>query len=376
MGVSDRLVAGSETYPDLRKIQNIVTTCFNIRDSHTMSFLKQLEEKKNALKKAEVSRKENTGPQEMIMKETEDFYRMLKETYFEAYYDQIEEFTFKSVILPMTIDDTKALMDAYTKFMDGIDKDVDLSVVDAKIDEGIRLIREKANKECKVFVRLSSRSPKDAIYHLESFPTLIQEKLSGFENGREDLYSKLHAFYMASTEIMGVSSGREATDLMRRSDRIQGDMEEAIKNSEPMNLIIREFVNFPVKNELRGFVHKGVFTALTQYNNLAYFPEHIESKAEVEEKVKSFVKVFIKAMESVLDSFVMDIVIDDAGKVWVVEVNPFGEMAGSCLFEWSRDRAILMGREPFQFRIVDEPPPLGLIKTEVDPRVLEVLEIH
>ena len=270
-----------------------------------MSFLKQLEEKKNALKKAEVSRKENTGPQEMIMKETEDFYRMLKETYFEAYYDQIEEFTFKSVILPMTIDDTKALMDAYTKFMDGTDKDVDLSVVDAKIDEGIRLIREKAkNKECKVFVRLSSRSPKDAIYHLESFPSLIQEKLSGFENGREDLYSKLHAFYMASTEIMAVSSGREATDLMRRSDRIQGDMEEAIKNSEPMNLIIREFVNFPVKNELRGFVHKGVFTALTQYNNLAYFPEHIESKAEVEEKVKSFVKVFIKAMESVLDSFV------------------------------------------------------------------------
>merc|ERR1712037_857961 len=372
---SIRLVAGSETYPDLRKIQNIVTTCFNIRDSHTMSFLKQLEEKKNALKKAEVSRKENTGPQEMIMKETKDFYRMLKETYFEAYYDQIEEFTFKSVILPMTIDDTKALMDAYTKFMDGTDKDVDLSVVDAKIDEGIRLIREKANK-CKVFVRLSSRSPKDAIYHLESFPSLIQEKLSGFENGREDLYSKLHAFYMASTEIMAVSSGRGATDLMRRSDRIQGDMGEAIKNSEPMNLIIREFVNFPVKNELRGFVHKGVFTALTQYNNLAYFPEHIESKAEVEEKVKSFVKVFIKAMESVLDSFVMDIVIDDAGKVWVVEVNPFGEMAGSCLFEWSRDRAILIGREPFQFRIVDEPPPLGLIKTEVDPRVLEVLGIH
>merc|ERR1712233_293351 len=80
-------------------------------DSHTMSFLKQLEEKKNALKKTEVSRKENTGPQEMIMKETEDYYRMLKETYFEAYYDRIEEYTFKSVIIPMTIDDTKALMD-------------------------------------------------------------------------------------------------------------------------------------------------------------------------------------------------------------------------------------------------------------------------
>merc|ERR1712226_978115 len=120
----------------------------------TMSFLKQLEE--------------------MIMKESEDYYRMMKETYFEAYYDQIEDFTFKSVILPMTLEDTQALMDAYTMYMDGTDKEVDLSVVDAKIDKGIALIREKAKKDCKVFVRLSSRSPKDAIYHLESFPNLIQ----------------------------------------------------------------------------------------------------------------------------------------------------------------------------------------------------------
>ena len=124
---------------------------------------------------------------------------------------------------------------------------------------------------------------------------------------------------------------------MRRSTRIQGTLEEAIKNSEPMNLIVREFVHFPVKNELRGFVYNGVLTALTQYNNLAYFPEHKEGKAEVEEKVKSFVKVFIKAMEPVLDSFVMDLVVDDGGKVWVVEINPFGEAAAGCLYAWLID---------------------------------------
>ena len=301
-----------------------------------MSLLKQLEEKKNALKKAEISeRKGNPELKEMIMRETEDYYRMMKETYFEAYYDQIEEFTFKSVILPMTLEDTKVLMEAYKKFMDGTDKDFDLSVVSAKIDEGITQIREKAKKDCKVFVRLSSQSPKDAIFHMESFPSLIQEKLASFEKGiREDLCSKLHALYMASTEILAVANGREAGELMRRSTRIQGTLEEAIKNSEPMNLIVREFVHFPVKNELRGFVYKGVFTALTQYNNLAYFPEHKEGKPEVEEKVKSSVKVFIKAMEPVLDSFVMDLVVDDGGKVWVVEINPFGEVAAGFLYAW------------------------------------------
>ena len=55
-----------------------------------MSFIKQLEEKKNALKKTEVSIKENAVPDEMIMTEAEDYRRMMKETYFEAYYDRIE----------------------------------------------------------------------------------------------------------------------------------------------------------------------------------------------------------------------------------------------------------------------------------------------
>ena len=180
---------------------------------------------------------------------------------------------------------------------------------------------------------------------------------------------------MASVEVLAVSLGKDAVELMRRSARIQGDLEDSLKSGQPMNLIIREFVNFPVKSELRGFVYQGVFTALTQYNKLAYFPENIESKADIEEKVTSFVKVFIKAMESVLDSFVMDIVIDEAGKVWVVEVNLFGEVADPCLFHWDTDRAILMGKEPFQFRIVEATPSLSLVKSRVDPKVLAVLGI-
>ena len=73
-----------------------------------MSFLKQLEEKKIALKRAEVSIKENAVPDEMIMTEAEDYRRMMKETYFEANYHRIEEFTFKSVIVPMTLEETNS----------------------------------------------------------------------------------------------------------------------------------------------------------------------------------------------------------------------------------------------------------------------------
>ena len=93
-----------------------------------------------------------------------------------------------------------------------------------------------------------------------------------------------------------------------------------------------------LQNELRGFVHEGVFTALTQYNNLICFPGQVEIKTEVESKVKAFMGDILVAMSGQLESFVADIVVNEAGQVWLVEVNPFGELAGSCLFGWSKDR--------------------------------------
>ena len=57
-----------------------------------------------------------------------------------------------------------------------------------------------------------------------------------------------------------------------------------------------------------------------------------------------------------------------------MELNPFGELAGGCLFGWSGgDRAVLTGAAPFEFRVVERPPSLGLVRCEVDPRVLGVI---
>ena len=61
-----------------------------------------------------------------------------------------------------------------------------------------------------------------------------------------------------------VSTGLATCELLRKSNRIQGDLKTCLEREETMNLIIRQFVQFPVKNELRGFVYNGVFTVLTQ----------------------------------------------------------------------------------------------------------------
>ena len=148
-----------------------------------------------------------------------------------------------------------------------------------------------------------------------------------------------------------------------------------LDHNEPMNMIVREFVRFPVMNELRGFVHEKKLTALSQYNNLVHFPQHRHNKQVVEEAVRETMEEVIGAMEDTLESFIVDLVLDEAGRVWVVEVNPFGEMAGSCLFSWSLDREVLMGRKPFQFRIVEEEQTVGRLKAELDKRVADILGI-
>ena len=153
-----------------------------------------------------------------------------------------------------------------------------MSKIEKKVNESIAAIRELTKTDCKVFIRLSSRSPKDAIYYLDQFPKLMQEKLEELEN-KEDISGKMHAFYMASTEgktqtkkyfyllvclanlnvliiltlylsgltVLAITSGAEAVDLLRKSDRIVSDLEHCLELGEPMNLIVRQFVKFPVK---------------------------------------------------------------------------------------------------------------------------------
>ena len=107
----------------------------------------------------------------------------MKETNFENYYDLIKDFSFKSVIINLTIDEIQNLHEQNVKFGNE-PSDISetsfpsLKSIEDKINEGIDSIRERiANPSAKCFLRLSTRSPKDAIFHLKTFPDLYSKKL-------------------------------------------------------------------------------------------------------------------------------------------------------------------------------------------------------
>lgn len=123
------------------------------------------------------------------------------------------------------------------------------------------------------FVRLSSRSPKDAPLTLASFTSALQSELENVKKMEEEVNhfstpqnQKLHALYRASTYSMKCNSPQDAVELLIRSARIQDDIQQFINSNitSEFNIVLREFRTFDPDLEFRGFVYKKKLTGLTQ----------------------------------------------------------------------------------------------------------------
>jgi len=97
----------------------------------------------------------------------------------------------------------------------------------------------------------------------------VQHKSSALHR----MNTRLRAMYRASTFCLGVESGFDSVRLLIESQRIREDLKQFITESiEEFNVVIREFCKFDPQMEFRAFVNEGKLTALTQYNDLCYFP--------------------------------------------------------------------------------------------------------
>eukprot|EP01130_Rhizamoeba_saxonica_P005618 TRINITY_DN2240_c0_g1_i2.p1 TRINITY_DN2240_c0_g1~~TRINITY_DN2240_c0_g1_i2.p1 ORF type:complete len:362 (-),score=87.51 TRINITY_DN2240_c0_g1_i2:21-1106(-) len=310
---------------------------------------------------------------------SEEYMALMKETYFEAYYDRIQPFTFQSELFRLDTTIAEALRrchrNQYAKdhslHVEGADwtNDPDLLLLATQIDEA------QTKLGCEgLFIRLSSRSPKDAalsdkgrdIYH-ESMTKLADiDHGLGIEN--PDIQNrKVHALYIAGTKALRALNGHECVHLLVQSDRIQADIDEALANpEEEFNVVVREFADFEVELELRAFVYNGKVTSVTQYNEYCFFPRLLKNRELISNVIKEFVNGdFVKLVG--IEHFVLDLILisdtPDEGpysnlRLWVVEVNPFAEFAGAGMFSWEvkEDKEVLMGKREFEFRLKEDYP--------------------
>ena len=123
-----------------------------------MSFLKELEKKKEALKKVEAPI-EQKHTDKLLFENDDDYFRLVKETNFENYYDLTKEFILKSVIINLSKDELKSLHEENVKYGNN-PTDIStqtfppLKSIENKIDDGIKSIREKKieNHACIIHI--------------------------------------------------------------------------------------------------------------------------------------------------------------------------------------------------------------------------------
>lgn len=193
-------------------------------------------------------------------------------------------------------------------------------------------------KEQGAFVRLSTRSPKDAIVSSAVFVQWMREKLSGI--AADDFLEAGLAFYECVMDAGRMTNGQAAVDLLCNSSRVFLDLKRAMDAKFAVNCVIREYRLLPPCSEFRVFVVQGKITAVSQYIDCLFFPQlNVEQLRSV---LLDFQEaVFKKHAAELPIAFVADMSVEN-DRCTIIELNPFIHKTGAALFDWNADKEILL----------------------------------
>ena len=272
----------------------------------------------------------------------------VRECDLDVWYERLKHVTFPTEFIPLSRDDAKAMCVAYKQKQEK----AHFSALVEQLDAAIGRFGGVA------FVKLSSRSPKDATVGGEATRALFRTHLA--VSKEQDDNAKFICLNRAHIDALSVRSGAEAMALLLRSERIFDDLELALEEGEgrwTQHLVVRKWMDMPLWCEYRGFVHGGQLTALSQYFAPCFFAE-LQSEEAQRHAIDSARALLAQIRDLLPPAVVADFAVMSDGSVLLLEINPFNNYAGcgtsACLFDWRADREVLEGRRPFELRIVRE----------------------
>jgi hypothetical protein len=214
------------------------------------------------------------------------------------------------------------------------------------------------------FVKLSTRSPKDAHQILEKatcqFAAQRGETL--LVNERVALFSQL------VQDNFAIGCGEDAVALLLGSDRVREDLEYALEASNyeelQMHIVLRRWDGaIPIEREFRGIVWNGELNAIGQYYHPLHFPQLDELQKEISADLcEVYEELRPRLSKNGFTHCIIDFAWLEPQKVRVIEINPFDGVALGCfpgstgLFRWDdeKDRRIIT-EGPFELRLRQAP---------------------
>ena len=285
-----------------------------------------------------------------------EVFAQRRELELHSYYDQIRPHSFDTTFVPVSVEAARAWR------VDNRGGELSAPYAEqlAKLKSTLAEHIDRATSTGgRAFVRLSTRSPKDAIDKSPALRMRLVQALRGRLHARSDENAQLCALQDCFGELMSVRDVGEALDLVRHSSRCVSDLVRMLDHLEhlpswDLHVIVRQYVRLPAASEFRCFVHQRKLTAISQYFASCYYLDVHAGKHVYEARIAAFFEEHcVRAIS--LESYVLDVsVLPD--KIWIIELNPWAHTTGGCLFDWTADEHVLHCG-PLQTRVVTAPLP-------------------
>ena len=307
-----------------------------------------------------------------------ELHQLFEQCSIEKWYSLIEEFTFRTVNIPLCNEEARAVL-RFNRFKRGEipttpDEEIQNTVQDisGRLEKILQEQFKREDGTVKAFIKLTDRSPKDATNLEERIQRFYEERikeesLNGIEN------KHLQSYIWAKGRALIVSSAQEGLDLLYHSERVASELEMKLELSYPpkeAGILIREWVDFDPAYEFRCFVSNNQLTGGSQMATMdikLHYPQTIANISTITQKVLKFfnesIQTPLKAITSAGPSnkYVVDIYYDPKNdKCYVVELNPFQTSSSGHLYQyWGDDLEILEGRTkiPFEIRLFQSTTP-------------------
>ena len=309
-----------------------------------------------------------------------------------SYYGAIAHLTFATRFVPVSM----AAAEAWRVWNRGGDVDAlpaekrdALCALRVEVDACVREVARGGAGEGmggRAFVRLSTRSPKDAVALVprlrEQLVAALRERFALLPplvgGGAPDRNAQLCALDGCMCDLMAVADGAQAFELIMHSERCVSDLRRMLEHRESLptwdlQLIVREHVRLPPSSEYRCFVRGGELCAVSQYFASSYFAPVAAGAAATQARIEQFFEQHCKGALG-LEDCILDLALmpepgaaeaaetaEAAGEaaaplggVWLIELNPYAPTTGACLFDWQAD-AETLAHPQVEMRVVTEP---------------------
>ncbi len=242
------------------------------------------------------------------------YLEQVKPTYIEQWPNVLCSLSIAQVDVPLTVEEAKAVGSNIMEFGEEFGPRQSITAIESRVNEAVGKFPNGA------FIRLGSRSPKDA-WHREDLMRVVPVDQITLKN------SPLR-FMLACSE------------------RMYEDLSLAIQNDYQPHIFVRQWMQIEKWQEFRCFMRDRKLVGISQYYYMdGRFKEICDEAECIQWAITSwFESQFRDACH--LNDVVFDVIVSMRGQgtvrewgVRLLEINPHFEMTDPCMFNWKNNGA-------------------------------------